>query len=212
MSACMRRIVVIGCGLCAAVISSCAPVGSSPAAAPLATASASPNWVACDTLPRTSASGGEVAVEICVADDARLYGPGNASPKGKAVARMRNLGTERDLRWGMLPGRNYVIAVHSEAASTRYKIWPEGPGGPIKVGIYYACGHGGESPPTSSATFGACDASIVESLSQSTQSTLANRGPAEGPTAGKPSHVLFDVRNGPAWVSCTDGCCTTDRN
>lgn len=210
MGTCMRRVVIIGSGLGAAAMFSCTPVASSPGAGAGAAALTSPIWVACDTLPRTSASGGVVPVEICAADDARLYGPGNAPPKGRPVARMRNLGTERDLRWGMRPRRVYVIAVHSDAAGLGYKIWPEGPGGPIKVGSYYPCGHGGQSPPTSSATFGACGDTVV--TGPPARGTLASRGPAESGSAGKPSHVLFDVHNGPAWISCTDGCCTTDQN
>lgn len=212
MSARMRRVVVISCGLGAAAISSCTPVASSPAAAPGATALASPIWVACDTLPRTSASGGEVPVEICAADDARLYGPGNAPPRGRPVARMRNLGSERDLRWNMRPHRVYVIAIHSDAAGTGYKIWPEGPGGPIKIGTYYPCGHGGGSPPTSSATFGSCTDTVVMNSPRLKPGTVAARGPAEDENEARRGHVLFDVRNGPAWVSCTDGCCTTDQN
>lgn len=206
----LRLAMVVGCGLGTVAIAGCPPAASSRPAQP--EGFATPIWVGCDTMPRTSASG-TTPVEICAAADARLYGPGNASPRGQPVARMRNLGTEPDTRWGLRPRRVYVIAIHSDAAGTGYKIWPERGGGPIRTGTYYPCGHGGESPPTSSATFGACTDSFVKhAVPQpgALASAEALRGPMAGEAPAVPGHALYDRLNGPAWVSCTDGCCTTD--
>ncbi len=206
----VRLAMVVGCGLGTVVIASCQPASSSPGPAQPERL-ASPIWVGCDTLPRTTAQG-TTPVEICAAEDARLYGPGNAPAKGRPVARMRNLGTEPDLRWGLRRNRVYVIAIHSDAAGTGYKIWPEGGGGPIRTGTYYPCGHGGESPPTSSATFGACREVVKHSVPQrgSPSSVEALRGPAGGEASTLPRHALYYRENGPAWIACTDGCCTTD--
>lgn len=198
-----RALAIFGM-LAAAVGMSCVPAAQNP---PDARQIRLTIWVGCDTIDRDAVGGGTTRVEICAADDARLVGPGNAGAAGRPVARMRNLGTVNEARWNLRRDRIYIIAAYSSAAGGTYKIWSEGGGPAIKTGVYHACGHGGESPPTSSATFGECG--------EVGSSSAAGKTRASGPAADehpRRGHVLLSPANGPAWISCTDGCCTTDAN
>lgn len=205
----MRILITAGLTMACATVgvaAACAPAAPAPGTGrPSEREIASIVWVGCDTVARnTAVPGVTTPVEICAADYARKVGPRNAGPDGRPVARMRNLGTVNEGRWNLRPGRRYIIAVYSGVAGGTYRITHEGPGGPLGSGVYHPCGPAHE-PPTSSATFGACR--------DYGTGPAPNSSIGSGPSAGEPAtrgHALLGPADGPAWISCTDGCCTTD--
>lgn len=161
-------------------------------------------WVGCDTVRRASKTVGvdSTNVEICADTGARKYGPQNPPPGfGKPVARMRNVGQGVEKRWGLRPGNHY------------YSVWISGPANAIRwriqgmqvdtSGPYRGCGFH-TMPDSSYASFGSC------AQNRPLVGRSIGRGPSEAGSGGNMTHILLDKGLGPAWISCTDGCCTTD--
>jgi len=117
---------------------------------------------------------------------------------------MRNLGPGTEARWGLQPGKTYSIWL-SEAlnGTTLYTI--KGPGVKV-VDEYHGCGY--HAATTSKANFGSCAENRLSATS-ATGGNAGSHGPSEAGT-GKEGHILLDRASGPAWVSCNEGCCTTD--
>lgn len=203
-----RRLVAVFALAAVSVIAACQGVSSTGldamTSAQQASALALAKWVACDTIRRVSKTSGvdSTDVEICADTGARRYGPNDPPPGiGKPVARMRNVGQGVEKRWGLTPGSHY------------YSVWIRGPANAIRwrihglqvdiSGPYRGCGYH-TMPSSSSANFGSCTENpplVGRSI---------GRGPAENWTDGSKEHILLDRATGPAWISCTDGCCTTD--
>lgn len=166
-------------------------------------------WVGCTTVRRESTVAGDsVDVTICADTGARRFGRNNppAGAKGRAVGQIRTGAGNRDEgRWGLEPNSTYYIWLSGPAGGpTTWTI--KGPGvfveGPLR-----GCGH----PPagSDSASFGTC--------ADNRPSAAMSRGPNERSGASSPDggtvkfvHTLLDRATGPAWISCTEGCCTTD--
>jgi hypothetical protein len=171
---------------------------------------AASNWVGCDTVPRDAENGATTNVEICASEAAITYGarPGQGPPVPMPVARMRNLGDAVELRWGLQPHRTYIIRLwdHPPTGRTGYSV--DGPGIPTQTGTYHACAHA-KVDNSSRATFGSC----ADTLPSGEMPGLVGGGAARGPSASaEPAaerHRLFDIRSGPAWITCETGCCTT---
>lgn len=161
-------------------------------------------WVGCDTISRVSTTSGVAStdVEICADTGARRYGPHNAPlGPGKPVARMQNLGQGVEARWGLIPGNHYYLVwIHGPASNMRWTIR----GRQVDTsGPYRGCSFH-RMPDSSYASFGTC----VQNRPLVGRSI--GRGPAEGGGEDMKEHLLLNKATGPAWVSCTDGCCTTD--
>lgn len=206
----MRRMAVLLVIIVSGAIGGCSPsvaasVGAMPPAA-IESALAAISWTGCATVARAADTIGTTTnVEICAAPNAREYGPSKAPPGlGAPVARMRNIGTRREARWGLKPNNTYSIWLHSGGTTggTMYTIIGSG----VNVtGTYHGCKH--DPAGSSRANFGNC-ADNPYPLAGSARS----RGPSSSGEEGKSEHTLLNRATGPAWVSCTEGCCTTDAN
>lgn len=202
----MWRMVAVVAGVSGVAIAGCSPaVGTSLGAmtpAEIESALAAISWTGCATVARAAIpSGTTTNVEICASPSAREYGPRKAPPGlGAPVARMRNLGTNAEARWGLKPNNTYSIWLSSGFAGTQYTIIGSG----VNVtGTYHGCGH---APADSSrANFGTCADNPFPLVGPA-----RNRGPSSSGDDDKRGHTLLDRGTGPAWISCTEGCCTTD--
>lgn len=202
----MRRITAVVVGAGGVAVAGCSPAVSTSVGvmtpAEIESALAAISWTGCATVARAAVpSGTTTNVEICASPSAREYGPRKAPPGlGAPVARMRNLGTNQEARWGLKPNNTYSIWLSSGFAGTQYTIIGSG----VNVtGNYYGCGH---APADSSrASFGTC----ADNPSRMARGSH-NRGPSSPAEDAKSEHTLLDRATGPAWISCTEGCCTTD--
>lgn len=164
------------------------------------------SWVNCVTVRRVAATPGDSTnVEICADTGAKRYGASNPPPGlARPVARMRNLspGGHVEGRWGLQPGNHY------------YHVWLSGPvGGPTRwtikgqnvlvSGPFTGCGF--HPADISRANFGNCRDNPMPSA-RSTRT----RGPSEHASSDKAGHILLNPADGPAWISCREGCCTTE--
>lgn len=165
---------------------------------------ASVAWTGCATVKRAAVGGDSTDVEICAAPDARAYGPGNPpGGKGTLVARLRNLGQRVEKRWGLQPNATYPIWLYTGVGGTLYTITGNG----VNVtGTYHGCGY--HAANSSRANFGSC-AENPRMVSSDLGHGTVSRGPSGG-GGDKDEHILHDRASGPAWISCTEGCCTTD--
>lgn len=187
---------------------SCGPVrlGSlveSMTAAEQAAAIAMASWVNCVTVRRVAvAPGDSTDVEICADTGAKKYGPTTPpSGYGKPVAKMRNLGDHVEDRWNLVAGGTYIVWLSGPPGGpTRWTI--KGHGMQIS-GPFVGCGY--HAADTSKANFGNCMENPAPVVTRSIR-----RGPAEHAGSGKDEHILLDRATGPAWISCTAGCCTTE--
>lgn len=206
----MRRMAALSVIVGGGMIAGCSPpaLGSGVAAmtpAEIDVALATISWTGCTTVARAAVPSGTTDVEICAAPNARDYGPRNPPPGlGAPVARMRNTGTRVEARWGLQPNGTYSIWLHSGTIGASYTII----GNAVNVtGTYFGCGH---SPADSSrASFGTCADNPMPMSSRMGRNGFSN---ASSPDGGddKGGHTLLDIATGPAWIACTEGCCTTD--
>lgn len=203
----MRRMLGLVAAVGGGVVGGCSPaVGvSTMTPAEIESAIAAISWTGCATVARAAVPAGSTTnVEICASPGAREWGPRKAPPgNGSPVARMRNIGAHQEARWGLKPNNTYSIWLHSGiTGETMYTIIGSG----VNVtGPYHGCGH---APADSSrANFGTC-AENPHPLAGGARS----RGPSSSGELDKGEHTLLDRGTGPAWVSCTEGCCTTDAN
>ncbi len=114
---------------------------------------------------------------------------------------MRNLGSRVEKRWGLQPGPHaYIVWLGGPATGTMQ--WTIKGLGVQLSGPYRGCGF--HTASTSKANFGTCAENPLLGPARTT------RGPSAGGTGEKDEHVLLDMATGPAWISCTEGCCTTD--
>lgn len=200
----MRRmaalLVVAGSG----VIAGCSPVVPASvgvmAAADVESALAAISWTGCDTVARAALPSGKTNVEICASPGAHTYGPRNApSGSGAPVARMKNIGGLVEARWGLRPNNTYSIWLHSGVGGTHYTIIGSGVN---TTGTYHGCNHAPAN--VSRAKFGTCADNPWPPVAGA-----RSRGPSSSGEDDKGEHTLLDPATGPAWISCTEGCCTT---
>ncbi len=160
-------------------------------------------WVGCHTTARTAWLGGTTDVEICAAQYARDVGRRATNAKGVLVARMVNLGTNVDSRWGLTPKDTSFIAVFpAGTAQGAYAILevPRNsfPGTAIRVlvedGNFIYCPHPPQ-PAASSAEFQTCDGKLRSASHQRGANEIAS-----GPQAS--ADAPLQSADGPAWVSC----------
>lgn len=196
--------VAAGCG--PRVVSS--PVGTMSSAEEEALL-ASAKWVGCTTIQReTTVPGAFAAVRICADTGARRFGQ-NTPPSGlgKPVARMVNLSqTHTERRWNLQPGMTYHIWLRrSPAGPTAWEI--RGPGGSVATGPFMGCNHPQAS--ADSASFGTCEDIRSAAATSRGRNDFSRASSIDGGDS-KATHTLLHPATGPAWISCTEGCCTTD--
>lgn len=170
--------------------------------------SAAAIWTGCSTIQRAAAGGGTTSVTICAETNARTYGPRRAPGRPVLVARMTNAADGAiENRWGLLPGEEYKIWLQRDLAGrSLYAI--KGPGIPIFMGLYRGCGH--QEAPVSRANFGTCNENPTAVAGAGSTESNVGSGPFSHDEHGdKEAHTLLDRSTGPAWVSCTEGCCMT---
>lgn len=174
-------------------------------------------WEGCTTAPRTSAATPPAPappptnIQICAASYSRHLRYGNTANTGVLTARMVNLGAYKDARWELTPGdTSYIISFPKAMSEGEYAILEvsatPAPGSKVRVvkanGIYRYCPHGG-TPPVSAASFYTCEQkALVHSASGSSDA-------GSGPNVDR-DDVFSQYPDGPAWVSCNAGCCTTE--
>lgn len=182
-----------------------------PASAPPPNPSPTPaftiSWTGCSPwTPRRGNAAGNAEVQICATDYANGIGGNNAAPDGVIVARMINRGPGIEARWGLVPGVEYFIAVNRGGRYNIIEMGNAAPGAPRpnRTGTYHVCSGPTHTPQSAaSAKFGTC-ASMVVHLPGS-DAAKAARGPS-GESHAVPTLNSFD---GPAWITCDAGCCTT---
>lgn len=167
-------------------------------------------WEGCAWAARTSTTPTPTVVQICAASYSRILGHGNTANTGVLTARMVNLGASGDARWNLTPGdTSYIVSFPRAASEGEYAILEVSaksvPGDKVRVvkadGVFRYCPHGGE-PPQSEASFYTCEQkSVMHRRSRSS-------GSGSGPSAD--DDVLVQAMDGPAWVTCLAGCCTTE--
>lgn len=169
-------------------------------------------WVGCVTAPRTGlTSSTQATIEICAAQYANVLGFPNTNGNGVLTARMINRGAHPDLRWRLTPGdTSFIVSFPKSAAEGSYAILeiPKNtvPGTTVRVvignGQFVYCGHPQEQ--TSSASFYTCATRAAAAMR-----SPSLRTPDSGPSADD-EEVVQDL-DGPAWVTCRAGCCTTEQ-
>lgn len=172
--------------------------GSATQAAPAAAANSG-----CRTRPRVAGTGRTTTpVRICAYPWAHLESGSTAGKDGIIVASLTNTGQVADDRWQLAPGVTYYLRVFPKRAGKAengfYQIssftddsWDEVP--TERKGSFIACaGTGHPKQPRAHAGFSTC--------------TQGKPTDAEDPA------VVTGVQGsgGPAWITCKEGCCTTD--
>jgi hypothetical protein len=158
--------------------------------------------VGCSETQRDAVGGGTTRVEICAERDARNF-IGNNAGGGVIVARMVNLGPAVEQRWDLEVGREYYVMIRPGGSGPGGEFRILGPGGasnPRRAGNYYQCPPLHERPASSSARFGLC----------SDRLTSAGTHLDEVGSSEQSFSEALAPSNGPAWISCETGCCTTD--
>jgi hypothetical protein len=124
----------------------------------------------------------------------------NAGDTAIMVGKIQNMGGDSTLRYGLAPHRTYAIFImRGPTGGSRYEIW--GVQGASKTmadaGDYVECGHPHLTYPISFAVFTDCDHPPELAGSQPGPSIIWT------PTGTGATHD-----DGPAWFTCTSGCCT----
>lgn len=169
-------------------------------------------WEGCTWAARTSATPTPTVIQICAASYSRTLGQGNTARTGVLTARMVNFGADGDARWNLTPGdTSYIISFPKATSAGEYAILEVSansvPGDKVRVvkanGTYQYCQHGGP-PPASEASFYTC----TKKAEMHRRSRSSDAG--SGPSADVELLSLSPSLDGPAWVTCSAGCCTTD--
>lgn len=167
-------------------------------------------WEGCTWAARTSTTPTPTVIQICAASYSRILGRGNTANTGVLTARLVNFGTSRDARWNLTSGdTSYIISFPKAASEGEYAILEVSansvPGDKVRVvkenGLFRYCQHGG-APATSSASFYTCE------RKRAMHGRSATSDAGSGPSAD--DDALIQDLDGPAWVSCSAGCCTTE--
>ena len=141
-------------------------------------------------------------MQICAVPGAHLISSDSAPDYGIVVARLENQGPVRDARWRLEPGRIYYLRVfrarsgqtedgYYEINSLTGTTWDPA----LASGSLVHCGVSSDHPAQSHAHAGF--------------STCGEGQPEEAEDSAVPSTSLL-LSDGPAWITCKEGCCTTD--
>lgn len=181
-----------------------APAGVAPAAEPTAdmiqAQLTSLVTSGCRTRRRV-AGAGDTRVQICAVEGANEISSDTAPPWGFVVGTIVRTGNARDDRWRLDRGKTYYLRVfqtrsghpddgYYEITSWSGTSWEA----PKASGSFVHCGVDQDHPrqPRSHAGFSTCD----------------QGQPAD---AEDPTPLAQDTPSGgPAWITCAEGCCTTD--
>lgn len=189
----------------------CKPAGPDAGTSPAASADSAATHAGlanagksgCRTRPRVAGTG-STDVQICALPSANKHSGTTAPAGGIIVATLTNIGTVRDDRWKLAPGTTYYLRVfppragytengHYDIRSFTGETWDALPS-PKASGSFVACtGPGHVKQPRSHAGYSICSAGPVTD--------------PEDPLALTGSILPSD---GPAWITCAEGCCTTD--
>jgi hypothetical protein len=158
-------------------------------------------------LERDAEGGGRIDVRICAAPDAHTVGSGNAGA-GRIVAQITNLDPIRkEARWELEPMQTYLVIV---TRGNQFQI--VGPGNadnPHRSGEYYRCQPPHPQPTSSAAKWGNCE-EAGHMVGTSAGGAGANKGGPSDQSDGS-GRANLSIYNGPAWITCPTGCCTTER-
>jgi hypothetical protein len=196
----LARCIAIGGSLLAAA--GCTPVAQRPPVAGLP-------FTACVTHERDAVGGGRILVEICAAPDAHTIGGGNAGA-GKVVAQMTNLdAAKQEARWELEPLQRYFVIV---SRGNRFQIVGPGNGDNARrSGEYHRCVPHWTPPTTSAAHFGTCQDRGHATAASPAGVVAEKGGPSDkGGRSDEPMRASLSPYDGPAWISCPTGCCTTE--
>ncbi len=172
-------------------------------------------WQGCTARERDGTTpGSHTRVSICAADYARGVGKGNTNSNGVIVARMINRGTSVvEKRWGLVPGdTSYIVGFPGSDTQGAYAIIqiPKNSSAGTKItvlkenGTFVYCWHVASS--ASSADFRTCREGPEFSSRRNSSTDGAVLAGPNSSAAGEP----LSSGDGPAWVSCISGCCTTE--
>lgn len=174
------------------------------------------SWVGCVTAPRTAEPPAtRTTIEICAAEYSRTLDSANTSRNGVLTARMINRGPHPDKRWRLSPGdTSFIVSFPRSKAQGGYAILeiPNNsvPGTTVRVvvanGQFIYCGH--PEQPTSEASFYTC--SQRAALMQRNRSRTSGSGPSVRDGVVEQLDGAAQELDGPAWITCRSGCCTTD--
>ena len=165
-------------------------------------------WVGCDTVARSANPSGTTNVEICAAHDAIGFGVGHPPTSRRPIGMMRNLGTLVERRWELKPRRIYLIQLERNVGNGRADFVISGPDSTTTPQAYHECKHRKEDV-TSRATFGSCGDTLPSGRMPGFLSGGRSRGPAADSESPAAPHELLSPLDGPAWLTCRTGCCTT---
>lgn len=172
-------------------------------------------WQGCTARLRAGATEGTTTmVSICAADYARGVGKGNNNNHGIVMGRMINRGSVAEKRFGLSPGATSYIVGFPKTTTADTGLYaiieiPPGGGPADKVTvlqenrIFIYCEH--PSASNSSADFRRCEEGPEYA---SGKRSVTDGGAFSGPSAS-PADALSSL-DGPAWLSCRSGCCTTE--
>lgn len=190
--------------LAAGSLSGCSPAGNYagilPANAdPSATREMLSNLqkAGCRTRARRVGTGG-TDVTICAIAGAHNQSTVSAPSTGVIVATLTNVGSVPDDRWRLEPGRTYYLRVFGSGSfgtPGKYDIrsftedsWDTA----VASGDFIPCT--GPKHPR-------------QNRSHAGYATCSDDSPAD---AEDPALVSANPSGGPAWITCAEGCCTTD--
>lgn len=187
-----------------ATTSSAASADSAAGQAQVATATGR----GCRTAARDAEGGsGKTPVQICPEPGAHETSSDDAPQYGLVVATLQNRGsTLRDARWKLEPGKMYYLRVfkarteqtedgYYEISSLTGANWDPA----VASGSLVHCGISSDhpKPSRSHAGFSTCAAGPPKEAEDTTSGEAAVVSVAQG-------------SGGPAWITCKEGCCTTD--
>lgn len=198
----LRRLTVI---LAASGFLGCKPAAPDAETTPAADAAATPATFAntgnsgCRTRSRIAGSG-STDVQICALPGAHKHSGRTAPAGGIIVATLTNVGTVPDDRWNLTPGRTYYLRVFPPRA------------GQTENGYYDIRSFTGETwdAPSASGSFIDCGHK-EQGRSHAGFSTCAKGAPTDAEDPIAPT-VAAAPSSDPAWITCAEGCCTTDQN
>src|SRR5687768_11921069 len=199
----------------AMVLAVAALVGCKPATPEAATSSATPTDSGATQAQLASATGsgcrthdrprevgsGRTPIQICALPDAHLMSSDNAPDFGFTVATLQNLGPERDARWKLESKKLYFLRVfkarpdqtedgYYEISSKTGTSWDQA----IAIGSLVHCGISADHPEQKRAHAGFSTCALGEPKDAEDAATLT---------------TPLRFSDGPAWITCKEGCCTT---
>lgn len=154
---------------------------------------------ACDS----HASPAKVKLRVWAEANARNVAFGSVGPTTAVlVGKLKNLGSQTTRTYNLVQGREHAVYVVDSLGTPYYEIWDVHGAGKSRVaaGKVTECGHADRKWNYSFAVFAACATSPTSHLVLAQGDSVYRWA-----NTGAVSHD-----DGPAWFTCTSGCCTAD--